>query len=142
MGEMLQHDGNPWRGMLFGMTNRLGWSPGSDPRGLWKLWDAFGIEQADMVGWWVDDTPVKTDRADVLATSYVRKGKKTLVALASWAPEKTSVKLAIDWKALGLSSGKATLVATSIDGFQPAATFKPGDAITVEPGKGWLLVIE
>ncbi|MDG2536582.1 DUF6067 family protein [Dyella jiangningensis] len=142
MGEMLQHDGNPWRGMLFGMTNRLGWSPGSDPRGLWKLWDAFGIEQADLVGWWVDDTPVKTDRADVLATSYVRKGKKTLVALASWAPEKTSVKLAIDWKALGLSSGKATLVATSIDGFQPAATFKPGDAITVEPGKGWLLVIE
>lgn len=142
MGEMLQHDGNPWRGMLFGMTNRLGWSPGSDPRGLWKLWDAFGIEQADMVGWWVHDTPVKTDRADVLATSYVRKGKKTLVALASWAPERTSVELAIDWKALGLSSGKATLVATSIDGFQPAATFKPGDAITVEPGKGWLLVIE
>ncbi|WP_201316493.1 glycoside hydrolase domain-containing protein, partial [Dyella sp. EPa41] len=142
MGEMLQHDGNPWRGMLFGMTNRLGWSPGSDPRGLWKLWDAFGIEQADMVGWWVHDTPIKTGRADVLATSYVRKGKKTLVALASWAPEKTSVKLAVDWKALGLAAGKARLVATPIEGFQPAATFRPGDAIPVEPGKGWLLVLE
>jgi len=142
MGEMLQHDGNPWRGMLFGMTNRLGWSPGSDPRGLWKLWDTFGIEQADMVGWWVHDTPIKTDHADVLVTSYVRKGKKTLVALASWAPEKTSVKLAIDWKVLGLSAGKATLVATPVEGFQPAATFKPGDAIPVEPGKGWLLVLE
>ncbi len=142
MGEMLQNDGNPWRGMLFGMTNRLGWSPGSDPRGLWKLWDGFGIAQAEMIGWWVHDTPVKTDRDDVLATSYVRKGKKTLIALASWAPEKTAVKLSIDWHALGLSASKVTLVAPAVDGFQPQATFKPGDAVPVEPGKGWLLVVE
>ena len=142
MGEMLQNDGNPWRGMLFGMTNRLGWSPGSDPRGLWKLWDNFGITQADMIGWWVHDTPVKTDRNDVLATSYVRKGKKTLIALASWAPDKTEVRLTIDWRALGLSANKVTLMAPAVDGFQPQATFKPGDAIPVEPGKGWLLVVE
>ncbi|WP_445143949.1 glycoside hydrolase domain-containing protein [Dyella sp. Tek66A03] len=142
MGEMLQNDGNLWRGMLFGMTNRLGWSPGSDPRGLWKLWDDFGISQADMVGWWVHDTPVKTGRDDVLATSYVRKGKRTLIALASWAPEKTEVKLTIDWHALGLSASKVTLVAPAVNGFQSAATFKPGEAIAVEPGKGWLLVVE
>jgi hypothetical protein len=142
MGEMLQNDGNPWRGMLFGMTNRLGWSPGSDPRGLWKLWDDFGITQADMIGWWVHDTPVKTDRDDVLATSYVRKGKRTLIALASWAPEQTKVKLSFDWRALGLSANKVTLVATAVGGFQPQATFKPGDAIPIEPGKGWLLVVE
>jgi len=142
MGEMLQNDGNPWRGMLFGMTNRLGWSPGSDPRGLWSLWDKFGIDKAEMIGWWVHDTPVKTARDDVLATSYVRKGQKTLIALASWAPRKTNVKLAIDWKALGLSAGKAKLVAMPVEGFQPAATFLPGDAIPIEPGKGWLLVVE
>jgi len=142
MGEMLQNDGNPWRGMLFGMTNRLGWSAGSDPRGLWKLWDAFGIGQADMVGWWVHDTPVKTNRDDVLATSYVRKGKKTLIAVASWAPQKVDVKLAVDWKALGLSPTKVTLTAPAVAGFQPQATFKVGDAISVEPGKGWLIVVE
>ncbi len=95
-----------------------------------------------MIGWWVHDTPVKTDRDDVLATSYVRKGEKTLIALASWAPEKTEVKLSIDWRALGLSADKVTLVAPAVDGFQPQATFKPGDAIPVEPGKGWLLVVE
>jgi hypothetical protein len=72
----------------------------------------------------------------------VRKGDKTLVALASWAPGQTSVKLQVDWKALGLSAGKATLTAPAVPGFQPAATFRPGDAIPVEPGKGWLLVIE
>ena len=26
MGEMLQDGGNPWRGMVFGMTGRLPWS--------------------------------------------------------------------------------------------------------------------
>ncbi|GLQ98763.1 glycoside hydrolase domain-containing protein [Dyella mobilis] len=140
MGEMLQGGGNPWRGMVFGMTNRLPWT-GGDPRELWKQWDAFGIEQADMIGWWVHDAPVKTGRDDVLATSYVRKGK-TMIALASWAPGKTTVTLQVDWKALGLKSGQATLVAPAIAGFQPAATFKPGDAIPVEPGKGWLLVLQ
>lgn len=142
MGEMLQNDGNPWRGMLFGMTNRLGWSEGSDPRGLWKLWDTFGIEQADMVGWWVHDTPVKTGRDDVLVTSYVRKGKKTLIAIASWAPRKVDVKLTVDWKALGLSPTRVTLTAPQITGFQPEATFKQGEMISVEPGKGWLIVVE
>ena len=39
MGEMLKHGGNPWRGMLFGETTRLGWY--GDPRPIWKLWDAF-----------------------------------------------------------------------------------------------------
>jgi len=141
MGEMLQNDGNPWRGMLFGMTSRLGWSKGSDPRSLWRLWDSFGIEQADMIGWWVRNAPVKTGRDDVLATSYVRHGK-TLIALASWAPQSTAVKLQIDWKALGLRSGNATLKAPAIEGFQSAAEFKPGDAIPVEPGKGWLLILE
>lgn len=142
MGEMLQDDGNPWRGMLFGMTSRLGWSPGSDPRALWKAWDNFGIEQADMVGWWVHDTPVRSGRDDVLATSYVRKGERTMIALASWAPQTVNVKLAVDWKALGLDPDKAILHAPAIDGFQPETYFRPGDSMTVEPGKGWLIVCE
>ncbi|MBE1160925.1 glycoside hydrolase domain-containing protein [Dyella acidiphila] len=140
MGEMLQDGGNPWRGMLFGMTNRLPWT-GGDPRELWKLWDSFGIEQADMIGWWVHDTPVKTDRDDVLATSYVRHGK-TMIALASWAPATVRVKLQIDWRALGIAPRTATLVAPAVAGFQPAAQFKPDDAIAVEPGKGWLLILQ
>jgi hypothetical protein len=62
--------------------------------------------------------------------------------MASWAPENVDVKLNIDWKALGLSPGRVTLNAPDITGFQSKATFKPGDAIPVEPGKGWLIVVE
>ena len=41
MGEMLQGGGNPWRGMVYGMTNRMPWSDNADPRPIWKAWDAF-----------------------------------------------------------------------------------------------------
>lgn len=139
MGEMLQDGGNPWRGMVYGMTGRLPWA--GDPRPLWKAWDAFGIVDSRMIGFWVDARPVKTDRADVLATSYVREGR-TLVALASWAAEKVDARLAIDWKALGLDPARARITAAFIDKFQEARVFAPDEAIPVEPGKGWLLTIQ
>jgi Family of unknown function (DUF6067) len=83
---------------------------------------------------------VKTDRPDVLATSYVRDGR-TMVALASWAKERVDVKLAIDWAALGLDPGAATITAPAIEIFQEAKTFAADDVIPVEPGKGWLLIL-
>ncbi len=143
MGEMLQDGGNAWRGMAFGMTSRLPWA--GDPRPLWKVWDEFGIASSEMVGWWVDGGPIRTGNAEVLATAYIKKGDgikgrpSVLVALASWAKEPVDVRLAIDWKKLGLDPKKAILRAPEIDKFQDAAEFKPGDPIRVEPGKGWLL---
>jgi hypothetical protein len=145
MGEMLQDGGNPWRGMVFGMTGRL---PRVDNGPLWKAWDDFGIAEARMIGYWVDSAPVKTGNPQVLATSYVRDGR-TLVALASWAPgagprgrpPPTTVRLAIDWGALGLDPKKATLTAPAIANFQEAASFRADGEIPIEAGKGMLLVI-
>ena len=64
-----------------------------------------------------------------------------MVAIASWAKDTAAVTLAIDWKALGLDPAKATITAPAIDKFQEARTFAASDAIPVEPGKGWLLII-
>lgn len=138
MGEMLEGGGNPWRGMLFGMTNRLPWA--GDPRPLWKVWDEFGIGTARMDGWWDPGTPVRTGRDDVLATSYIGAGK-TLVAMASWAPDTAKVRLQVDWKQLGIDSSGATIRAAEIRDFQPAREFAPGGEVAVPPGKGWLLEI-
>ncbi len=138
MGEMLQDNGNPWRGMVYGMTGRLPWA--GDPRPLWKAWDAFGIVDSRMIGFWVDSRPVKTDRPDVLATSYVRDGR-TMVAVASWAKETVDVRLSIDWKALGVDPASAQIEAPAIANFQGARTFAADQTIPVEPGKGWLIVI-
>jgi tetratricopeptide (TPR) repeat protein len=139
MGEMLQDGGNPWRGMVFGMTGRLPWS--GDPRSMWKAWDEFGIADAKMIGFWVPGGPVKTSRPDVLATAYVRDGK-TMIAVASWAPEKVDVRLMLDVKALALDGGPLRMSAPEIAGFQPLRTFDPAGAIPIEPGKGWLLIVE
>ena len=139
MGDMLQDGGNRWRGMLFGMTARLPWA-NSEPRPVWKVWDEFGIGQARMLGWWEPDCPVRTGRDDVLATAYVKPGK-TLVALASWAPEKTDARLQFDWKALGLDASKARLTAPEIRDFQPAREWRADEPITVEPKRGWLIYV-
>lgn len=138
-GEMLQGGGNPWRGMLYGMTSRLGW--GGDPRPLWKLWGEFGIAQAQMIGYWDPACPVKTGRGDVLATVYQR-ANQTLVALASWSAGPTDVPLAIDFARLGLDQLKARLYAPRIPGFQGEALFVPGHSIPVAPGRGWLLLLD
>jgi len=138
-GEMLHGGGNPWRGMLYGMTNRLGW--GGDPRQLWKLWDEFGIQDARMIGYWDATCPAKTNHDDVLATAYVRQGK-TLLALASWAKEPVRCALDINFESLGLDAAKTTLYAPPITGIQPEMVFKPTDLIPVLPGRGWMLIAD
>lgn len=138
MGEMLEKGGNPWRGMVYGMTARLPWS--GDPRPLWKVWDEYGIDKAKMIGYWSSACPVKTDHDEVLATVYLKKGQ-ALVALASWSPKTEKVNLLFDWKKLGIDRRQAILLAPEIENFQPARQFNPSDSIPVEPGRGWLLII-
>ena len=138
-GEMLGA-GNPWRGMLYGMSNRLPYG-GGDPRQLWKGWDEFGIQNARMLGYWTAGCPIRTGHPDVLATAYVKPGK-SLVALASWAKADARVRLRIEWPALGLDPRKTVLRAPAMPGFQAAQTFQPADEITVLPKRGWLLILE
>ncbi|MFT3827481.1 MAG: DUF6067 family protein [Chitinophagaceae bacterium] len=140
MGEMLQDGGNPWRGMLYGMTNRYPWSEEADPRPIWKSWDDFGMQGTQMIGYWSDNCPVKTTNDKVLATVYKKQGA-ALIAIASWADTTENVQLQIDWKKLGLDPARSQITAAAIKNFQPAHTFSASDAIPVEKGKGWMLVI-
>jgi hypothetical protein len=140
MGEMLQDGGNRWRGMIYGMTSRMPYG-GNDPAPVWKVWDDFRIQESDMIGYWSPRCPVRTGNKNVLATAYVAKGR-TLVAIASWAAADVDVRLAIDWRALGIDPAAATLRAPEVRDFQPAARFSPTDAIGVPKDKGWLLIIE
>ncbi len=139
MGEMLQDGGNPWRGMLYGMTARLPWA--GDPRGIWEVWDAFGLQDASMVGYWSPSNPVKTGHTEVLATVYMKEGA-ALISLASWAARDENVRLHIDWEALGIDPDRAVLHAPYIPDFQAAARFRPDDSIPVPQGRGWLLILK
>lgn len=142
MGEMLQNNGNLYRGLLYGMTNRLFWDGGvnvpADPRPIWKEWNLFGIKGSKMIGYWVKNNPIKTDNNKILTTIY-KKDKKLLIAIASWADGEQNFHLNIDWSKLGMDPSKCKLVAPEIENFQTTKTFNLNETIPVENKKGWLL---
>jgi len=143
MGDMLQGGGNRWRGMVYGMTVRHPWTTEGmkcDPRPVWKIWDQFGIESSNMKGYWEKDCPVTTDQPDIHATVYQKQGE-SLISVASWAGQPVSFLFQFDWKALGIDSTKAILVAPDIKDFQKGNAFNPGDKIPVQPKEGWLLYL-
>lgn len=139
MGEMLEKGGNPWRGMLYGMTNRMPYD-GNDPSAIWRVWDAFGMEGSRMIGYWSDHCPVTTNNKNVLTTAYI-KNESALISIASWDSADTKIRLNVDWKKLGINAAKARIIAPGIKNFQPEKIFLPTEEIPVEKGKGWLLII-
>ncbi len=140
MGEMLEKGGNPWRGMIYGMTNRMPWSDNADPRPIWKVWDDFGMKGTQMYGYWSPNCMVRTNDPKVLTTVFWKKGA-ALVSIASWAENDADVQLEIDWRALGIDLAMATITAPEVAGFQSAAALKADDKIRIAKNKGLLLVI-
>ncbi|WP_242132538.1 glycoside hydrolase domain-containing protein [Aestuariivivens marinum] len=144
MGDMLHAGGNPWRGMVYGMTVRYPWFTDGvtcDPRQIWKVWDSFGIADSKMIGYWEKQPVVSTSNPAVKATAYVKEDKM-LIAVASWAKEAVNVKLNIDWQAVGIDMSKVKVKAPKIENFQPEQLFSVDDDLTIDPTKGWLLVVE
>lgn len=137
MSEML--DGvDVRRGMVFGETGRLGHA--GNPPGMWRVWDDFGIRDTEMIGFYDPANPVKTGHPGLKATVY-RKAGRAMVALGSWAKEPVKARLQIDWPALGIDPAKAVLRAPAMDNVQPETRWWPDEAIPVEPGQGWLLIL-
>lgn len=126
---------NLFRGMVYGMLPRLPWS--GNPVPLWKLWDAFGMKDAKMYGYWDDRCPVKTANKDLPATVYVN-GDKALVAIANWTdlPQKGSFK--VDESVLGFTPSKASL--PQIENTQWESGFNWKGNIEVM-GRGGLIIL-
>jgi hypothetical protein len=137
--QMLNEGGNPWRGMVYGITNRLPWA--GDPSPLWKFWDAIDIESMRMVGYWDNDSPLKSDNDQVKATLYVGK-KRSIIAVAGWGDKELTFGLKLDWKALGYEPSRCTLTIPAIDTFQEARALSSLEHVTIPPGRGYLIVIE
>ncbi len=144
IGEMLESGGNPWRGMLYGMTARCGWSQGGISRPIFDVWDDFEISRAKMYGYWNPDCPVNCENDFIKATAYVRDDGETLVAIASWTHcvgWDRPVLVCVNKEALGIK-GDYELYAPPIEGFQKEATFAADELITIPENKGWLFRIK
>ena len=144
MGDMLHGGGNKWLGMLFGMTVRHPWMTEgitSDPSPVWKIWDEFKIQEAEMIGFWEDKTFVSTNSLEVKATVYKKPGR-SLISIGNFSDSPKTVILKLDFEGLGLNPEKVLLIAPEITDFQPNKVWTVNDKITVEPRKGWLIYAE
>jgi hypothetical protein len=145
MGEMLEGGGNPYRGMVYGMTNRMPWSDGADPRSIWKVWSDFGMKGSKMIGYWSEHVPVTTNKESVLATVY-KKEKSALISVASWSDQTEQVQLKIDWKKIGIDVNKAIVILPIMKGFQKGDQLKITNGqiepISIEKGKGVIIWIK
>jgi hypothetical protein len=144
MGDMLHGGGNPWLGMVFGMTARLPWSTEGvtcNPVAIWKIWDEFGIDSARMKGFWEQDPLVECGHPDVKATAYIHKDR-VLISVGNFSDREEEVTLQINWEQLEIGPDQSILRAPEIEDFQKACSFGTGDPIPLEPRKGWLLYLE
>jgi hypothetical protein len=128
-----------FRGMLFGMGYR---PPDQRTAALWTFWDAFGIQDAVMLGWWDAACPVKPSSPEARATVYRKRGQALLV-VASWADRAIPCRLAVDYPALGLDPQHVRWRKPAIAGLQEGGELPANAPVTLPPrGGGMFIVIE
>ena len=99
-----------------------------------------------MLGYWDPECPVRTSDPEVKATAYVKDGT-TIVSIGNFSEKDKTIRLTIDWKALGMDPAKAKITAPAIPCFQEERSFAPLrmtgiDNLSVKAKEGWMLVIE
>ncbi len=141
MGEMLEGGGNPWLGLVFGTTGRLGW--GGNPSEVWKLWDDFSVQNAEFTGWWAaEECPVLSSDPTVKASVWKKPGA-SMVAVANFSSESKPASLTINWQALGLDPTKAKLFFPALAQIrQKAAWLSPDRLPVVRPHSGMVFIID
>jgi len=138
-GEILGHF-NPFRGMLFGMTNRWGW--GAGPFGLWHLFDEIHLGDSEMIGWWDDANPVQVQGSDEVKATLYQLPKASVLVVANFNnKEARSVQFKFDAQRLGFDGTKSTWTQPAIDAVQKAGAspdFSKPITIPAQGGVIWI----
>jgi len=137
-GQMLEGGGNPWRGMVYGITNRAGW--GGDPTFIWKFWDQYEIQKKEMIGYWDKNNPVTVDNEMVKATVY-KGDKDMIIAIAAWGDQDQICSVNIDWEKIGWNVGVYKYYMPEIEKFQDEQALNSLSTMTIPKGKGFLIVL-
>ena len=138
-GQMLEKGGNPWRGMVYGITNRAGW--GGNPTEIWKFWDEYNIREKEYIGYWDKNLPISCDNELVCASIY--KGThESILAVAGWGNETQLCSLNIDWQKLGYNKTKCTYSIPYIKDFQDEQTLTSLDMLKIPAKKGFVIIIK
>ena len=138
MSEMLQGGGNPYRGMVFGETARLGTQPVVYE--ILKVQREFDMTDTRMLGFWNAECPVVAENDHVKATAFVKEDGRVLVAMANWYPNKKTCLVSVNKEQLGIE-GDYEFYAPAIEGFQEEKVFASNELIPIEKNKGWIFLL-
>ncbi len=139
-GQMLEGGGNPWRGMVYGITNRAGWTENS-PSGMWKFWDEHKIQDKMMIGYWEKESPVNCINPFVKASVY-KGNTEVIIAVANWTDTEQDGSLVIDYTKLGIDPAGITVSMPEIKDFQPGKSDVSLDKLSLPGKKGYLIVLK
>ena len=139
MSEMLEANwqkANQWKGLVFGMTTRLGWTnveDRADPSNLWRVFDEYKLDESEMIGFWDERNEVECEHSAIKATLY-KRGSERYIALANFSTQDISTKLFIK----GLK--KYSLYCPFIERFQKEQAL--GEEIIVPQNRGLFIVVK
>lgn len=139
-GQMLQGGGNPWRGMVYGITNRAGWTK-KKPKHLWKFFDQYEIDDHELTGYWEKDCPVTCSNSMIKASLF-HSEDQLIISVANWSENDEETSIDIDWKGLGLNSDNFTIGIPAIIDFQEENHSIALDNMTIPGKKGYLIVLK
>ena len=139
-GKMLQGGGNPWRGMVYGITNRAGWTAYS-PSEIWKFWDEYNIEEKIMIGYWEKDCPFTINNSNVKASIFKNKDEAN-ISIAILTDQEQEASISIDWVKLGLDPSKFYISIPEIKDFQSGQASVSLNKMTIPGSKGLLIVLK
>jgi len=139
-GQMLEGGGNPWRGMVYGITNRAGWTKNT-PEYLWKIFDEYSFSEREMIGYWEKDCPVTSNNPLVKASVY-KGSDDIIVSVANWKDQGEKTSIAVDWAKLGVDPARVVISIPEIKEFQTGQTTVSLDKLTIPGGKGYLIVVK
>jgi len=135
-GEMLEKGGRPYHGLVYGMTTRVyhNYNPGN----IWKIFKDFNIQKSRMIGYWVDNSPIKIHNEEIRCTIY-QKEKEVLITIASWSGKDELVELDINWDKIGFNKSEVRLVSPEVSALQEFKIYKTDDKIKIKGNKGLVL---
>lgn len=135
MSEMMDC-GNKYRGLLFGMTNRLGWETNeSDPLDVWRIFDEYNLGESELVGWWDDRNEIVLSNPAIRASEYRIDGKR-YVAIANFSSAEQETEIYIE--GFEKDEGGCCFYAPRIERFQSEQTIRGG--VKFGGGKGLFLI--
>lgn len=135
-GEMLGETSNNYKGLVYGMTSRVYTDKDERPTPFWKLLLDWNIQDATLYGYWDEKCQVGSSDAEVCTAVYLR-GEDMLLVVTNFSDTSKTVTLNSNFDA-----NDYHIYAPTICGHQVEADFDIYASLTLESGKGKIVLIE